>query len=694
MMNTVHFQDSDSLKNQARYRFLLAAAALSLAVSMARAGPAPVADADEPVKLPVFTVEGADLGLWPPLSAGTGVLNREALSRTGAASVPDLRGRSPNWEVSEGPVRSYGSIYTLRGVGNTPYFGPSAVPVIVDGVPMGDAYTTALDLYDLESTVMRSGPQGALFGRNCPGGVLEIRTRAPDSRPRLETRAAYGTYDARSLRLAAGIPLVQDQLFLGLAGRYAGDDGFIENNVSDGPWDSRRSLGGRVNLRWTPDSAWDARAGVSRTEYQDGAQRLTSLAGDPFETSAGLRGESEIHREGQHIRLSRNCESLRFTYLGARTFWRVDPYTADLDFSPVNAFVSTVEQSQERWLQELHVESPFRHREQTRWRVGVYWETANSPGMTARNFGGFADRTHFDLDEDTWALFGLFSTVFAEKGVLHAGFRFEETEKSVRRVKPFAAKIEQKDSFSNFAPDFGLAWTVTDTLNLYAKTACGYKPGGFSAYASDPDLAHFDEEKFWASEAGLRYLSSDGRILLRGAAYYYDIDDYQVERSYDMANYVVLNAPRAVSRGVEIAGEIRPAEGLDLGLRFGWCDATFEDYTSPPAGVALEGRNVPYTPEFTAAATVQYAHSKGWTGRLEYLAFGDKYFDEANSPAFRQSAYGLFNAQIGWQGGLWAFSVWGKNLADETYYTSIIPNLNAGSPGEPRTFGASVSLLY
>ena len=93
------------------------------------------------------------------------------------SSVSDLSGLSPSLYVNSNAVQSYGDVITLRGIGNTQLFGDSAVSLYVDGVPAGNTATYSSALFDLESVEVFKGSQGHRFGKNSPGGVINIKTR-------------------------------------------------------------------------------------------------------------------------------------------------------------------------------------------------------------------------------------------------------------------------------------------------------------------------------------------------------------------------------------------------------------------------------------------------------------------------------------------------------------------------------------
>jgi hypothetical protein len=52
-----------------------------------------------------------------------------------------------------------------------------------------------------------------------------------------------------------------------------------------------------------------------------------------------------------------------------------------------------------------------------------------------------------------------------------------------------------------------------------------------------------------------------------------------------------------------------------------------------------------------------------------------------NTSSFKQSAYALLNARVGFEGGHFGVFLFGENLTDTEHYRKKIPPLNAGAPG-------------
>lgn len=132
----------------------------------------------------------------------------------------------------------------VRGL-NTGADVGALVGLVVDGAPIGgsSAYATGgivsldLDPIDLERVEVLKGPQGTLYGANTLGGLVSYVLAKPDlDKVSVLARGELsGTEDGGtnySIRGAASVPLIKDQLAVRLSGYVDRPAGFVDNNVA------------------------------------------------------------------------------------------------------------------------------------------------------------------------------------------------------------------------------------------------------------------------------------------------------------------------------------------------------------------------------------------------------------------------------------------------------------------------------
>jgi outer membrane receptor protein involved in Fe transport len=83
----------------------------------------------------------------------------------------------------------------LRGVGTTAVATDNSVGVYLDGIYIASQGSSFINLASIDHVEVDRGPQGTLFGRNTTGGVVQIVTKTPSSRPSADLTLGYGNYN-------------------------------------------------------------------------------------------------------------------------------------------------------------------------------------------------------------------------------------------------------------------------------------------------------------------------------------------------------------------------------------------------------------------------------------------------------------------------------------------------------------------
>ncbi|MDX1570817.1 MAG: Plug domain-containing protein, partial [Xanthomonadales bacterium] len=108
-----------------------------------------------------------------PLSVST--LNEEKIEAftSGGEDIRFLRGRLPSLQIESSFGRVFPRFY-IRGYGNTDFDLNASQPVslVVDEVHQENALLKGFPVFDVARIEMLRGPQGTLFGRNTPAGVV------------------------------------------------------------------------------------------------------------------------------------------------------------------------------------------------------------------------------------------------------------------------------------------------------------------------------------------------------------------------------------------------------------------------------------------------------------------------------------------------------------------------------------------
>jgi len=237
---------------------------------------------------------------------------------------------------------------------------------------------------------------------------------------------------------------------------------------------------------------------------------------------------------------------------------------------------------------------------------GFYRVYSNSLEAIGLGLGVPQSQWFFESDTDSYTLD---SVAVMGEGYWYAtddlqftlGLRWTADDKAVvdrqtllqpieRDSAPLSRREAQFDELTGrFTVDYRLDTGFTDSTNLYASYARGYKGGGINP-PFDPALfqgvsSTFDPEFINAYEIGAKNVLNDGRIVANLAAFRYDYEGYQISRIVNRTS-VNANIDSTVT-GLEGEFTWEPVNRLVFDLNIGWLDTEVgESSLIDPANVA------------------------------------------------------------------------------------------------------------
>ncbi len=279
-----------------------------------------------------------------------------------------------------------------------------------------------------------------------------------------------------------------------------------------------------------------------------------------------------------------------------------------------------------------------------------------------------------------------------------------------------------------------LAWEATDNLNLYASYGTGFKATSWNiSFDSRPFAADFvpgspaqgaplTASPIRTAGLALPNLSSGTRYAAPENAEVYEvglkakwdqvafnltffkqsIKDFQ-GNAFIGTGFVLTNAGKQSTTGIEFDGSVSPVDGLRLTAGFTYLDPKYDSYVGSAFG-DLSGQQPAGISELSMSLGATYTHE---FGSGTELVLNTDYYHQANvqindSPAFR-----LYKRQVDDLGasatlkldnGL-QFTLWGRNLTNAQYLQTIFPSVVqsgsvSGYPSQPRTYGAAVKYKF
>lgn len=174
-------------------------------------------------------------------------------------TAADIARFTPNLELkTRGGAASQGLAIKIRGIGvsDVDYAANDpSVAVYIDGIFQARAFGPQFELFDLERIEVLRGPQGTLYGKNSLGGAINIVTRKPDGVDSASMDLTVGSYGRLNFSARVGTTLIDEKLFLSLAGTTRTRNGLYDNLFAEGldPADENQQAV-RGALRWLPTS--------------------------------------------------------------------------------------------------------------------------------------------------------------------------------------------------------------------------------------------------------------------------------------------------------------------------------------------------------------------------------------------------------------------------------------------------------
>jgi len=106
--------------------------------------------------------------------------------------------------------RTYPRFY-IRGLGNSDYTynAQQPVSVVYDDVVEENSVLKGFPLFDVQDVEVLRGPQGTLFGRNTPAGVIKIASIMPTDEYKGYADINYGTYNTVNFSAGVGGAIVR-----------------------------------------------------------------------------------------------------------------------------------------------------------------------------------------------------------------------------------------------------------------------------------------------------------------------------------------------------------------------------------------------------------------------------------------------------------------------------------------------------
>jgi iron complex outermembrane receptor protein len=600
-----------------------------------------------------------------PLSVAA--IQGEALDAYGSSGM-DIRflsGRIPSLNIESSFGRTFPRFY-VRGLGNADFDLNASQPVslVFDGVVMENPILKGFPVFDLEGVEVLRGPQGTLFGRNTPAGLVKFDSAKPTQDFDAYVSASTGTWGTTDLQGAAGFGLT-DELSTRISLVRQSRDNFIDNkapgfeqtNVVGG----YQEIAGRVQFLYETDNMnallnyhWRDLNGTPINFRANVIKPGTNDLVDDFDYEtiyhdAASRSKQFVDNQGASLTLEYNLGNHTLTSITG--YESVEVYSqGDIDggygsaFSPVSGprtDVTPIPFSSEsagvipdhsQISQELRVAS--NELGQLDYQYGAFFFKED---LTIHNLGfdtGSGTQNIFARQNQVttaWALFASADYDVSDRLKMTAGVRYTNDDKDFEAERTQTAfgganlpltSVDVSDSQVSW--DISAFYKYNEEVNLYARAAKGFRAPSIQGRVSfGDDITTANSETLHSIEAGIKSTVWDDRARLNISTYYFSMDDQQLTAVGGGTNTTrLLNADNTIGYGFEVDSEIALTQDLlmtagisynkteinDDGLAVQFCRSCQVTDTLNSDNLAIiDGNSLPNAPEWIANFTLRYA---------------------------------------------------------------------------------------
>ena len=179
-------------------------------------------------------------------------ITRPVLESMNVNSIKELSALAPNFYQPDYGSRMTSSLY-VRGFGSR--IDQPVMGMNIDELPIMNKNCYDFELFDIERVSIERGAQGLLYGRNTPGGAINIYTLSPFSFQGKRLSLEYG--NENSLRLRASHYSRHSGKFGWSATLfYSHSDGFFTNSELGEKCDGGDNLSFRTRAQFLPTENW------------------------------------------------------------------------------------------------------------------------------------------------------------------------------------------------------------------------------------------------------------------------------------------------------------------------------------------------------------------------------------------------------------------------------------------------------
>ena len=675
------------------------------------------------------------------------VLTPEKLNNYGQSgdTVLQLASRAPSVYAETSYGREFPRFY-IRGLGNSDFDLNASQPVsmVYDDIVQENPILKGFPLFDLQQVEVLRGPQGTMFGRNSPAGVIKFDSVKPSQDTSGYARVSYGSKGTANAEAAIGGSL---------GGHWSGRvsalaqhrDGWIDNDYIG----KKDALGGyndrAVRLQAMYDNDGFNALINAHARWLDGSAMVNRANAIPLGTDSFVpgfqrdvvyqdgRNRQHLFSWGSNLHLTWNLGDYTFTSITG--FEKATTYSlGDVDggiaiplnpgqdkyVTPFPSETADALPHDNQITQEFRLASNPQDR--LNWQVGTYYfyediAIVNYDYATLANHAmdGYAQQSQTTR---AWAGFGSVDYRLTDDFDVRAGARYSHDSRDFRvdrLLSPIGAgplTLTASPHDSRWSGDLTGTWTLNPNVNVYGRIANGFRAPSVQGRVLFADfISQAKPETITSYELGVKTTGMDNRLRFNADVYNYIMHNEQLTAVGGDINVTrLINAKKTQGYGAEFdmeayltpnfiltaGGSYNHTELKDPNLAVAVCGAgcTVTDPLNAQGNALVDGNPLPNAPKWIGNFTARYGIPYGDSG--EFFVYTDwNYRSQVNfflyqSEEFRSKAVLEGGVRIGynWDFGKREIALYGRNITNKQYITGAIDfNNRTAFVNDPRIIG-------
>lgn len=651
--------------------------------------------------------------------AAVTVIGSDIIDKTPMTNIREAIVGTPGVLI-ESKSQGYDARLIIRGAGLKARYAIREVMLLLNGIPITDPDSlTRLDFVDthlVDRIEVVRGPNSTLWGINSTGGAINVVTRSPFDGRGGGARVDAGSYGALNLQAGYTGNISESTFYNVNLSRRQADNDWRE-------WNEFDTTQFTIQPSWIFGDGWVWENFISYTDADMQLPgRLIVNDGSHVDQWTPYLETGEVERTAEPWKHnSRNSEILFFGSKLVKRFGKVEfmpllylnswshfhPVTARINEADTVVGGIDLQATWEHGLGELTGGVTARLDNQDS-QAYTYAQTITTPGgrilSTLSDEPGDLMR---DLERKT-KLYGIYaqeSMHFGSRWIVDLGARYDRITFDLEGTEYIdydwssggyvdgEGPIDTVETYTAFSPRIGVVFNAGDAVHLYGNISVGSQTPTSDELSINPELALTTVQNY---EVGIK--AGWPRLAFETSIYYSPVFDEVVQVIQPFGETEYVNAGETEKKGLELAVNWMPVNGLSLGGSYTYSNYTYKEFSEPAFGrnVDRAGNSLPYIPKNYYSLFAEYVHRSGAYGRATANTWGEYWMDNANSETYE--GYDLVtDLTLGWQNRRFEVALLVQNLFDERYAVEAQKDLYGGlkyAPAAPRSFLVRFAVTY